>query len=172
MGDEIQSIKAGILEIADILVVNKADRPNADRVVKALKAMLRMGKGHKSTDIIHHHGKVMDLEEMPSNNIDNGLVWEVPVFESIASKGVGISPIVDTISAHKEYLLKSGEWESRERIRSQKEIKQLLTARFMMQLKFSVVQAELDQLISAVARREIDPYSAVDKLFQQVKDSG
>jgi LAO/AO transport system kinase len=172
MGDEIQSIKAGILEIADILVVNKADRPNADRVVRALKAMLRMGKGYKARDIIHHHGKVVAFNETASTPIDNGLVWEVPVFESIATEGEGISPIVDIISAHKEYLLKSGEWESRERIRSQKEIKQLLTARFMRQLNYSVVQAEHDQLIGAVARREIDPYSAADKLFQQVKDSG
>ncbi len=172
MGDEIQSIKAGILEIADILVVNKADRPNADRVVRALKAMLRMGKGYKSTGIIHHHGKVMDIEETASIPADNGLVWEVPVFESIASEGVGISPIFETISAHKEYLLKSGEWELRERTRSQKEINQLLTARLMSQLNYSVAQDELDQLIGAVARREIDPYSAVDKLFQKLKDSG
>ena len=170
MGDEIQAIKAGILEIADIIVVNKMDRPNADRVVRALKAMLRFGKGTKSTAVVKNHGKVMDIEEGASDSDNTGNGWEVPVFETIAYEGKGIDPLVDCIDAHRAYLLESGGWESVEWIRCRKELNQLLAAKLMTQLEYSVTQDRHDQLITSVARREIDPYSAVDELYRQVMD--
>ena len=172
MGDEIQSIKAGILEIADILVVNKADRPNADRVVRALKGMLMMGKRTKSSAVVNHHGKLMDVEEDISEFSHNGDEWEVPVFETVATEGIGITPLVDCIDAHREHLLESGEWALREQIRCRKELNQLLTQKLMTQLEYSVSQDEHNQLITSVARREMDPYSAVDELYRQVKDNG
>ncbi len=172
MGDEIQTIKAGILEIADILVVNKVDRPNADRVVRALKSMLMLGNGTSSKGMVNYHGKVLDIKESDSDSDYSGNGWEVPVFETIASEGDGIEPLVDCIDAHRDHLLESGGWEVRERIRCRQELNQLLTRKLMSSLEYSVTREKNDQLITSIARREIDPYSAVDALFRKVKDDG
>ncbi|MCI0398217.1 MAG: methylmalonyl Co-A mutase-associated GTPase MeaB [Chloroflexi bacterium] len=149
MGDDIQSIKAGILEIADILVVNKADRPGADSAVKALKLMLHMGASHPNAD-------------------GASSAWEAPVLETVATEGKGIPAVVEMMMAHRRYLRESGAWLAREKARSRREVGQLLQARFMAQLQAAVPQQERDAMIEAVARREIDPYSAIERLFEQI----
>jgi LAO/AO transport system kinase len=147
MGDEIQTIKAGILEIADILVVNKADRPGSSNTLKALKMMIHMGmKPHKQ-------------EDSPP--------WEIPVLETIAYNGQGVEELVSAVRAHFVHLKKSGEWLVRERVRSRQEINQILQARFMAQFQNSVSPAKQESIIEAVAERKLDPYSAVAQLFEQ-----
>jgi LAO/AO transport system kinase len=162
MGDEIQTIKAGILEIADILVVNKADRPGSNRTVKALKAMLMLGSGTVNQG---HHGPkpVTDESAHNSGKLDDS--WPVQVLETIATDGDGVKNLVDVIIAHKTYLQSSGEWKNREFARSKQEIGQILQTEFLDRLYDSVPLKEWEGLIASVAKREIDPYSAVDKLF-------
>ena len=146
MGDEIQSNKAGILEIADILVVNKADRPTAVNTVKALKLMLQLGLRHET---------------------DNGAepVWQTPVLEAVAVEGKGIEEIVTAIIRHRETLRANSGWYKKEAERSRQEINHLLQTRFMAQLRQTVPAAEQERLITAVAQREIDAYTAVDQLL-------
>lgn len=162
MGDEIQTIKAGVLEIADILVVNKADRPGSNRTVKALKAMLQLGSNTVNQG---HHGATVVVEE-PANNggkpIEN---WSVEVMETVATEGTGIEQLVDRIQAHKYHLISSGEWEERELARSRREVNLMLQAEFMDRLIKIVPLKEREGLIRAIAKRELDPYSAVAKLF-------
>ncbi len=90
LGDEIQAIKAGILEIADILVVNKADLPGVENTTRALQSMLQLANsGHRNV----------------LSNPDKGLpAWEVPVFKTVASQGEGIQQVIECIQAHREYL--------------------------------------------------------------------
>ncbi len=162
MGDEVQTIKAGILEIADVLVVNKADRPGSNRTVKALKAMLQLGSRSMNQA---HHGTVMPVEGLASNGKRSGDSWSVRVLETVATEGEGISRLVDVILAHKSHLDSSGEWEARELAKSRLEIDQMLQAEFLDRLNKTVPLTEREGLIDAVAKRDLDPYSAVAKLF-------
>ena len=162
MGDEIQTIKAGILEIADILVVNKADRPGSNRTVKALKAMLQLGSGSMNQA---HHGTMIPDEGTASNGEKPVDLWSVRVLETVATEGDGIGELVDVILAHKSHLVSSGEWEVRELAKSRLEIGQMLQAEFLDRLNKTVPLTEREVLIDAVAKRDLDPYSAVAKLF-------
>jgi LAO/AO transport system kinase len=164
MGDEIQTIKAGILEIADLLVVNKADQPGSDRTVKALKAMLQMGTSRTRVD---HHGKMMLVEVGEEGKGDLKESWHVPVLDTVATDGKGIEELVEATRAHKAHLDQSGEWLQREKARSRQEIGRLLQTRFLAGIQATVPKADREKLIVAVAERQIDPYSAVDELFAQ-----
>ncbi len=159
MGDDIQSIKAGILEIADILVVNKADHPGASRTVRSLKTMLQLGQGMS----VRHHGRLMHVRAVSPNG--NEGAWKVPVQETVAVKGEGIEALLDTVLAHKAHLQATGEWLEREKVRSRQEMEQLLQARLMARLEMKVPAEEQMALITAVAERKIDPYTAVSQLF-------
>ncbi len=160
MGDDVQSIKAGILEIADILVVNKADRPGASRTVRALQSMLQLGHSTR----VQHHSSVMKIPAV-RNNAQEAAGWQVPVQETVAIEGNGVESLIDTILAHKEYLQNSGDWLVREKDRSRREMDQLLYNRLMDRLQLKVPRDNHEQLVTAVAAREIDPFSAVAELF-------
>jgi LAO/AO transport system kinase len=162
MGDEIQTIKAGILEIADILVVNKSDRPGSKQTVQALKMMLHMGMGS-----VVHHGRFSKRQENNKPDSDYDKVWLIPVCETIAIDGKGIDQLVDAIFEHNDHLQKSGEWLTRERARSRLEIQELLKTGFLDKLQAIIPEAERERVVSDVAERRIDPYTAVSRLFDQ-----
>lgn len=155
MGDDIQSIKAGILEIADLLVVNKADRPGAANAVKALRMMLQMGHG-------------VSARRGPDVGDGSGGSWKIPILETVATDGQGVEEVVDVIIGHGEYLHESGEWEEREKDRSRQEVEQLLQAHVVARLRAAVPAGERERLIAAVAARQLDPYTAVAQLFEQM----
>lgn len=162
MGDDIQSIKAGILEIADILVVNKADLPNAKRTVQSLRQM--------------QHLNPFGTRNSAAGELENGHEadekrWRTPLQETVATSGEGVDKLVDSIMKHRTYLLESGELARREQARSRHEIEQLLYHRLMRDLMEKVPAQERSQLIAEVASRSRDPYQAVNKLYQQLAES-
>lgn len=159
MGDDIQSIKAGILEIADILVVNKADRPGAARTVRSLKTMLQLGP----TGGTRHHGRIITA---PDPHVVDQSAWQIPVLETISTDGSGIESLFEQIQAHRAHLQATDGWLTREKERSRREVLALLQYRFMARLETAVPASTRDELITAVAQRELDPYTAVDQLFQ------
>jgi len=138
-GDDMQAIKAGILEIADILVVNKADLPAAESVFKQL---------HIFMDLARHEG------------------WEVPIIKTVSSKGDGIAQLLEAIDKHRAYLQTSGRLEDMRRKRARR---QLLAAAQSELLSNLLTTAEsngrLDKLIEAIAERELDPHTAADQLI-------
>jgi LAO/AO transport system kinase len=165
MGDDIQSIKAGILEIADILVVNKADRPGAALTVRALRTMLHLG-GEMS---VRHHGELMQVAAVSEDDGQGSPGgWHVPVLETVATEATGIPALADAVSAHRAYLQSSGQWFEREKDRSRQDVTQLLQERLISHLRVAVPDTEREALIEAVASRRIDPYSAVTQLFARV----
>jgi len=166
MGDDVQSIKAGILEIADILVVNKADRPGASRTVRSLKTMLHLGQAMT----VRHHGRLMQTTAVANNGHEEP-GWQVAVYETVATESKGIDELLAAVLAHKAHLQASGEWLEREKVRSRREVEQLLQARFMEQFLTAVPPNDREQLITAIARREIDPYTAVADLFTQIANT-
>jgi len=109
-GDDIQAIKAGILEIADILVVNKADRPGADQSVRYLQAMLEMG--YTRSGAAGHHAP----ETVNSTSAEKPVkLWLPPVLKTIAIESQGIEDLLAAIQAHQNFLLESGAWQVKER---------------------------------------------------------
>lgn len=167
-GDEVQSNKAGILEIADVLVVNKADRPSALNTVRALEMMLQIGQPAPS----HHHvalpGDDSPTSEAGSNSCEQ---WMVPVLQTIALEGKGIGELLDKVTEHRDYLIDSGEWFQRELLRSRREIERLLQNQIISRAQRLVPVGTRDQFVTAVAKREMDPYTAAEHLFELANEN-
>lgn len=140
MGDGIQAFKAGILEIGDVFVINKADRDGADQVRRDLRSMI-------------------SLAERPEG------AWRPPVIKTVATDGRGASDVVDAVVEHRTWAGESGELERRRVRRARDEIEAIaLTA---LRARWGSVDAgnRLDVLASAVVAGESDPYAAADQLL-------
>jgi len=162
-GDDVQSIKAGILEIADILVVNKADLLGANRTIRSLEMMLHLGPG--AADDSGHHASAPGGDSPPDSRDGSAARWAVPVLPTIATTGQGVAELAAAIVQHGDYLRASGGWAAREQARSRDEIEHLLRDRFIDHLAAALPARERDTLIAAVAERRLDPYTAADRLF-------
>lgn len=142
MGDGIQAAKAGILEIADVFVVNKADRDGADLTVRELK-----------------HGLSLARRERP------GPSWRPPVVRAVAARGEGIDDVVTAIDAHRKWLVDHGELEQRRQARAAAEVEAIAVAQLRSRLADVRGGTALDQLAKRVATGEVDPYAAADDLI-------
>src|SRR5512133_1403039 len=107
LGDDIQAIKAGILEIADILVINKADRPGVENTERALRSMLDLA--HPVAKVFQHHGQSMKVEA-PASTATDVQMWIPPIVRTVATEGTGLPGLIESIQAHAEHLRQSGEW--------------------------------------------------------------
>ena len=159
MGDDVQSIKAGILEIADILVVNKADKPGAQATVKALENMLHLGPLGGT----RHHGRLTTTLPLPS--VEDG-TWPIPVLPTNALDGTGVPELAQAITHHHTHLHTTGQWHTRERQRCQHELATLLWQTFRAQFEQRVAATVREEILTAVATRHMDPYTAVERLLQ------
>ena len=156
-GDEIQAIKAGILEIGDLLVVNKADRPGADKTVQALEMMLELDANGPRP--LRHHGR---LFTMPTATTDAD-VWPVRVFKTVAGTGEGVAELHAAIEAHLAWLNASGEMAVREQLRSARTLENILLAE--LNRRAAARLPDVTALVDAVRRREQDPYTAAQTLL-------
>jgi LAO/AO transport system kinase len=155
MGDDIQAIKAGILEIADILVVNKSDRPGADNAVRALGSMLELARPGWAVDEGDREGGV-SLQ-------NHG--WTPPILQTIAVQASGMEPLLDAIQDHQDYLARSGEKLNRERERLENELDQLLQTVLVADLHANVPDDVYQDYLYKLAQREISPNQAVQELL-------
>ncbi len=162
LGDEVQAIKAGILEIADILVVNKADRPGADRTIKALEMMLELESG--GPRVLRHHGQLIQTETLPLPT-DTADRWRVTVMQTVATSSEGVAELCDRLEAHREWLHRSGEWTIREAVRVAQTLEEILRAELSRRILAALPQAGMSAWIQPVLRREIDPYTAAHQLL-------
>ena len=167
-GDEVQSIKAGILEVADILVVNKADRPSVLRTVNALEMMLHLGQPVTS----HHQLQLPGDKSSPIRAEPTpGAQWTVPVLQTIAIEGKGVEDLIEKVIEHRNYLVSSEEWFQRELQRSRREIERLLQNKIIAHTHRYILAEQREQFVTAVARREMDPYTAAERLFDLANDN-
>ena len=161
LGDEVQAIKAGILEIADVLVVNKADREGASNTVRALQAMLDLGRAPRA---VWHHAQIMTLPETPApGEASNG--WRPPIVQTVAVEGKGIDELMDAIQRHQAQLLASGEGVERRRLRAASELETILREALYERLVGQLGSIGLGEWVERVAVREIDPYAAARRLM-------
>ena len=137
MGDAVQAAKAGILEIADVFCVNKADRPGAGRTVRELRELQRLG--------------------------DTGV--DAPIVPTTASSGGGVDALAGAIAAHRSALVTGEGLEHRRRDRARMQIRELALGAVRQRAATVRGAAGLDALACAVVRRELDPYQAADRLL-------
>ena len=159
LGDEIQAIKAGILEIADILVINKADRPGVENTERALRSTLELA--HPTKRVIRHHGQNMTVSAPPTDST----MWIPPVIKTVATEGKGIDELATWIAKHVEHLQKSGDWEARDRARLGSEMETLLREALMDRFLENIQPQKYDEMIENVINRTISPYEAVTALL-------
>ena len=168
MGDDVQAIKAGILEIADIFVVNKADRAGAERTVAALKTMLELG--HAPTHRMLHHGQLMTVEELSSNSDDTPSGWTIPVLKTMALKEEGLEPVLEAIAQHRGHLLHSGELAERRRTRLLDELENMLQAILMQRLLGKLPPDYISDTIVQLMNYDLTPYDAVQQILEEASD--
>jgi GTPase len=144
LGDEIQAIKAGVLEIADIHVVSKCDRIEASETVADLRAMLRLG----------------------SLGRDAHSAWKAPVVATSAQKREGIDHLIEAIDAHRLHLAESGDLPARNRrilqMRILKAVEDIVRERLLRENRDA-----LDRLLDSALGRELDPYTAARRLLYE-----
>ncbi len=173
-GDDIQTLKAGILEIADIFVVNKADRPGADRTVQELRDMLHLGSGTATSGGGHHGVGAMDEadwgDDEDGREPDQHEEWTPPIVETVATTGDGVEEFIAALAAHQRYLVDSGTLAEMSRRRYAEEIRTLLREDVHTLLETELEAAGgIDHLADAVRNGETDPYTIADQLLQPVE---
>jgi LAO/AO transport system kinase len=141
-GDDVQALKAGVMEIADIFVVNKADREGADRLVQAITSSLAL------------------KEATPG-------AWQPPVLKTVATEGTGIDELNTAI---KQFLVhQESQRAARRRARDEQRLRQVLAARVLQRVRSTVPDDEWNSLVDAVSARHLDPYSAVAQILARAE---
>jgi LAO/AO transport system kinase len=145
LGDDIQAIKAGILEIADILVVNKADVAGADRLVADLRTMLQLGAQRS---------------------------WPTPIQQTVATEGTGVRDLVDRIAEHRVYLEESQTWHLRRADSARRQVRAIVEDRVQQRLEQLTSGADWEARFALIAAREQDPYSVAEEVLREVAHNG
>lgn len=161
LGDDIQAIKAGILEIADILVINKADRPGVENTEKALKSMLELA--HPTERVFKHHGTYMSTS-VPKHET-NQTLWIPPIQKTVSPEGKGIPELVEAIARHVAHLRSSGDWASRERTRLEVGLEAMIQDALMERFREDVSQQTYEDVLEKVIQRKVSPWEAVKMLM-------
>jgi LAO/AO transport system kinase len=144
MGDAIQAAKAGILEVADVFVVNKADREGADQTARDLRHMLSLGERR-------------DPDE-----------WQPPIVKTVASRGEGVDDVVEALDKHHAWLQASGRLDAKRRVRAAEEIEAIAVTSLRERMGDLRGGSLLDELAGQVVAGEVDPYVAADRLVAAV----
>ena len=142
MGDGIQAAKAGILEIADVFVVNKADREGASRTVSELRDMQKLGHGD----------------------------WLAPIVKTIASTGDGVAELADAIEGHAVWLREEGRLDQRRLERARVQVREIALGTVRERFQDLGDGSLVDELAGQVAQRTTDPYTAADRLLSSLED--
>ncbi len=141
LGDDVQALKAGILEVADLVVVNKADQPYAENTVRALRASVDM---------------------LPTN-----LAWKPPIIQTVATVGQGITELAQAVEQHLAYLVSSGERRRRERERLRHELSTHLQDMLLDKLVTRLGNGNFEAAVERILAREWDPLSAAKQLASE-----
>jgi LAO/AO transport system kinase len=146
LGDDIQAIKAGILEIADVFIVNKAERDGSDRAVAELTMML---------------------------DLSHGGPWRPPIVKTTAPSGAGVAEAVAALEAHGAHLAQSAEGARRRAVRARSRLLALLEDRFRRAVEARAPEPDgLEEAVRSVTMRREDPYSAAGRLFDRIVSAG
>ena len=141
-GDSIQALKAGVMEIPDVIVVNKADHPLTDTMVREIRGVLSLG---------------------PKTS------WRVPIVRTQAATGEGVEELAERISEHRQHIIEEGTLEERRRRNLRNEVMELATVRLRRKLEAAAhADADVQKLLDEVVARRLDPASAATKLLEKL----
>ena len=145
-GDSVQANKAGLMEIADVFVINKADRKGVEETRRDLEQML-------------------DLSELPADS------WRPPIVATVATTGDGVAELWDAVNAHREHAEASGQLESRRSFRAREELREIVANRLHQRAREICTGDRWEALTEAVAAHESDPWTAADTMLDGVLDA-
>ncbi|AAV45906.1 LAO/AO transport system kinase [Haloarcula quadrata] len=174
-GDDVQMLKAGILEIGDVFVVNKADLDGADRTVQQLREMLQGQSGrpdsghHGATELAGDHGDAST--DAADDEADESETWNPPIVETVANRGEGVEDFLDALANHGAYLDRTGRREGQARERFAAEIRTLLREDANELLVDELDRrGGIEQYVDAVIERHTDPYTVVDEVLEPLRE--
>jgi LAO/AO transport system kinase len=146
LGDDIQAIKAGILEIADILVVNKADLAGADRLVADLRTMLQLGEAR---------------------------AWPTPIQQTIATDGTGVAELAERVAEHRAFLMENSDsWHQRRAENARRQVRAIVEDRVQRRFERLTSGSDWEERFASIAAREQDPYSVAEEVLHEVTQYG
>ncbi len=167
MGDEIQAIKAGILECADVFAVNKADRDGADGTVRDLELMIALGsESMLAVSKVHGHKTHTSRDAMPEKSdgdAGDDAKWTPPIVKCVATRNEGVTQLVAACERHREWLSASESGRRRTHDRLAEEVRAELREA-LIDSAVTTLHGQIEQALERVYRREVDPYTAVEQL--------
>lgn len=184
-GDGIQAMKAGLMEIADLFVVNKADRIGADRMVREIRQALMLRVGRATHGGVGHHG--VELSRMGASGRPHGgsgksprgdgdtdvAAWDVPVLKTSAGRGEGIDDFLDALLAHNRHLAETGRLEERREHRAGRRVRDVIADRLRERAEaFLASHPDLPRRIADVAAGRATAYGVADELIRAIFKSG
>jgi LAO/AO transport system kinase len=165
-GDDVQMLKAGILEIGDVFVVNKADMDGAATTVSDLREMLHLREG-STTGAAGHHGLGSMADGDDEGTEDDE--WDPRIVETVATEGEGVDDLIGILDDHYAHLHETGELARRERTRYAEKIRQLLRSDAAALLEDEIERhGGMDALVDEVQARESDPYTVADRVLEPI----
>ncbi len=169
MGDDVQAIKAGILEVADVFAVNKADLDGADRVVRELRSMLEVRRA--ASGLAHVPARAHSLAGVRPDKLPESQ-WEPPILKLSAAKGEGVEKLLQSIYSHRDFLDRSGERKARERSRAAMQFIALLRERLLGSAlrKLERERGRLDDVAARIAERTADPYQLAEEIAGELAE--
>ena len=175
-GDSIQTLKAGVMEIADVFTVNKADRPGADRLRNEIEIMLGMRAGATMKNVPAHHGVDLSRGNLlrqvrEAAQSDDAEQWTPPVLKTVAAKDEGIAELVEALERHFHYLERSGTLRERRRARLRERVVEVAEDRMRRRLWTDTDTNEwLDARLTALEAGEATPFAVADALLARSAD--
>jgi len=162
-GDGIQAMKAGLMEIADVFVINKADRPGADRLLKEIRQAMHLRSGETLRDVPAHHGvdlgRVMKKERTEDAPVREA-GWSIPVLKTVAQTGDGLPELLDAVDRHRAWMAQSGELENRRRERARIRVRDVVE-RELRRTAWTSAQTDevLREGLDRIQKGDATPYS-------------
>jgi LAO/AO transport system kinase len=148
-GDSIQALKAGVMEIPDVIVINKADHPLTDTMIREIRGVLSLANLDRTPEEARQH-------------------WRVPIVKTEAARGVGVDELVQALHGHREHILAAGQLQERRARNLRSEVLAIATARMRRLLEEDLHEdAEFQRLLEQVVARQLDPASAAAALLER-----
>jgi LAO/AO transport system kinase len=169
-GDSIQAMKAGLMEIADLFVINKADRPGADRLAREVDMMLHLRLGSTLRNVPAHHGVIKrKASQRPAAPVVNDDTWTIPVLQTVAETAQGVPELAGVLEKHREWLTASGELAERRRKRLKERVREVVER----QLQTVVWREDAGGRILGEAMADLEagrttPYNVAESIVERI----
>jgi GTPase len=172
-GDAIQAMKAGLMEIADVFVVNKSDRPGADRLVKDLRQALHLRAGDAMKDMPAHHGVDLARIAREERTTDAPALeeagWQIPVLATVAHTGEGLTEMLDAVDSHRSWLESSGQLGARRRARTRIRVQDVVDRALRRHARRMESTGDgLDAHLDSIRDGSETPYSVAKVLLERL----